>query len=552
LLAALAGLGGLAVSASSCAIVDAIGGSAAAECAETASCPDGGSRPDAPVALAGADQAVARGMVVSLDGSHSRPVAQLAFEWTLEAPGGSSAELVDAGSARPSFTADREGRYVATLVVGNEAGSASDSVTITATNNRPGVDAGADRKVYTGTMVVLDGSASDADGDSLTLQWSIVSAPPGSTAELEDPTTANPALVPDRDGIYSVQLVASDGGRESMPDVVEVTSYRPLTSLGYRVVDAEYSRSRDRLVTVSESPHQLHMYPVGGGEPVVVPFPDGTPRPTSVSVSPDGSHAAVGHDSAVTWVRLSDRTIRGSRSVGTVVFDIALADNEMAYVMPESGPDGRMYCLGLTGPVTRSTGGPFRIGTRAKASPIAPALYAVDGGLSSEYLMRFDITSPTANFLYDTLGASEPICGDLWMSEDGERIFTRCGKVFMATSSAKTDMTYAGTLDDGVPAEEVAFQHLDHSSLAGQVAAIPMAGMFQDPGLDTSLRFYDDESSDFLGSVPLTSFLIDGAVHAAHGRFLFFSKDGRKLIVIVRADESAGVDGGDAVAVYDL
>jgi hypothetical protein len=76
--------------------------------------------------------------------------------------------------------------------------------------------------------------------------------------------------------------------------------------------------------------------------------------------------------------------------------------------------------------------------------------------------------------------------------------------------------------------------------------------MFQDPGLDTSLRFYDDESSDFLGSVPLTSFLVDGVVHAAHGRFLFFSMDGRKLIVIMRADESAKIDGGDAVAVYDL
>jgi chitinase len=317
-------------------------------------------------------------------------------------------------------------------------------------------------------------------------------------------------------------------------------------------VDAEYSRSRDRLVTVSESPHQLHIHDAVGGGVEVVPFPGGTPRPTSVSVSPDGSHAAVGHDGRVTWVRLSNPTILGSRTIGTVVFDIALADNEMAYVTPGSGPDGSMYCLGRTGSVTRSTGGPFSIGTRAKASPIAPALYAVDGGPSSENLMRFDITSPTANFLYDTFGVGEPICGDLWMSEDGQRIFTRCGKAFIATSSPKTDMTYAGTLDDGVPEDVIRIQHLDHSSLAGQVATIPMAGMFQDPGLDTSLRFYEDESSDFLGSVPLTSFLVDGAVHAAHGRFLFFSMDGQKLIVIVRADESAKIDGGDAVAVYDL
>jgi hypothetical protein len=44
-------------------------------------------------------------------------------------------------------------------------------------------------------------------------------------------------------------------------------------------------------------------------------------------------------------------------------------------------------------------------------------------------------------------------------------------------------MTYAGSLDDGVREEVVRIEHLDHSSLAGQIAAIPLPGMFQDrPG----------------------------------------------------------------------
>jgi hypothetical protein len=103
-----------------------------------------------------------------------------------------------------------------------------------------------------------------------------------------------------------------------------------------------------------------------------------------------------------------------------------------------------------------------------------------------------------------------------------------------------------------VPEDVIRIQHLDHSSLADRVAAIPMVGLFQDPGLDTSMRFYDGETFAFQESVPLSSFLAGGAAHAAHGRFLFISADGAKLVVIVRADESAEVEGGDAVAVYDL
>jgi chitinase len=541
---------------SGCALIDAIGGLGQAECTETLEtegCDDDGQgEPGSPVAVAGPDQAVARGLVATLDGSHSRPTGQVTYAWTLEAPIGSSTELADATSARPSFTADREGQYVATLVVTSQGASASDSVTITAFNNRPGVDAGADRMTYTGTAVSLQGSASDADGDPLTLQWSIVSSPPGSTVALEDPTTTTPVLIPDRDGRYQVQLVASDGGRESMPDVVEVTSYHPVTSLGYRVVDAEYSRTLDRLVTISESPDQLHIHdPVNPVSEIVLPLPA---RPIAVSVSPDGTHAAVGYDARVSHVRLNNGTLLATRSISTAVADVVLTDNGMAYAMPEEGQVSRMYCLDLTnGNETLNTGGLLNPGSRGKASPSAPAIYVANRGVSPDDIVKFDITSRTAALLYDSIyHGNYDMCGDLWMADDGDRIFTRCGNVFRARANPETDIMYDGSLDDGVLDDVIRIQHLDHSSVAGRVVTIPMAGKFQDPGLDTSVRFYNDDALAFLDNLQLTSFLADGAALPAHGRFLFFSADGAKLFVVVRADESAEIPGGDALAAYDL
>ena len=62
-------------------------------------------------------------------------------------------------------------------------------------------------------------------------------------------------------------------------------------------------------------------------------------------------------------------------------------------------------------------------------------------------MKRFDITRGQATFLYDFpyLGEYET-CGNLWISEDGFRIFTGCGHVFRSSESEPEDMLYNGTL----------------------------------------------------------------------------------------------------------
>ena len=175
---------------------------------------------------------MARGDVVTLDGSGSSAAIDLTYAWTLTAPGGSAATLAAADSAGPSFTADRDGSYVATLVVA--AGgltSDEDSVTITAQDMAPTVSAGPDRATDTGVAVTMLGVASDPNDDPITYEWTIVSAPPGSEAALDDPTIVMPTLVTDEDGEYRLQVVASDGTLESSPDEARVVSYHPLAGL---------------------------------------------------------------------------------------------------------------------------------------------------------------------------------------------------------------------------------------------------------------------------------------------------------------------------------
>ena len=96
---------------------------------------------------------------------------------------------------------------------------------IPAPNTAPLANAGDDRTVGIGEIVVLDGSgSSDADGDVLTFDWRIAAAPAGSSATLSDSSAVMPSFVADRAGTFVVELIVNDGRADSAPDdVVFVT-----------------------------------------------------------------------------------------------------------------------------------------------------------------------------------------------------------------------------------------------------------------------------------------------------------------------------------------
>jgi hypothetical protein len=102
-------------------------------------------------------------------------------------------------------------------------------------NNPPIANAGPDQTVFVGDVVTLNGSASsDADGDSLTFNWSFVSRPDGSAAARFDPTAVNPTFVVDRAGSYTVRLIVNDGKVDSSADIVIVSTQnsRPVANAG--------------------------------------------------------------------------------------------------------------------------------------------------------------------------------------------------------------------------------------------------------------------------------------------------------------------------------
>lgn len=182
----------------------------------------------APMANAGDDATVDAGAPVMLDGSGSMDPDgdALTYAWVLAVPDGSMAVLADADMAMPSFNTDVVGAYIAELTVSDGEFSDSDSVTVNAVdpaqNQAPVADAGSDQAVDVGAAVVLDGTGSvDADEDMLTYSWTL-ETPMGSSAMLDDASSATPGFTADVAGIYAAILVVNDGAVDSTADEVVV------------------------------------------------------------------------------------------------------------------------------------------------------------------------------------------------------------------------------------------------------------------------------------------------------------------------------------------
>jgi alpha-tubulin suppressor-like RCC1 family protein len=190
----------------------------------------------APVANAGDDFSSVTATAVVLNGSDSYDPDgdRIAFEWTLvSTPPGSATSLDRSSVPNPSFTADEPGSYVFELVVDDGVRqSVPDRVTVmahSAGNAPPNSRAGPDQHALVGLVVTLDGSASvDPEGAAISLAWSFVAIPPGSSltdGDIVSPNTHSPQIVPDVPGTYLLQLEVNDGVLTDGDTVRVLTSY---------------------------------------------------------------------------------------------------------------------------------------------------------------------------------------------------------------------------------------------------------------------------------------------------------------------------------------
>ena len=149
------------------------------------------------------------------------------------------------------------------------------------------------------------------------------------------------------------------------------TAHAAAVNLNFQPVDAEFSTSLNRMVMVSAFPNQIHIYNPVTNADVAVTLPA---APNSVSVSPDGFFAAVGHFNLISYVNLSNGTVQRTYAVNVNVTDLILGPSAIFLLLAmfvgcqwsrvwlnwvaqfyeaASLPPSRLFTTHLTGPVFR-------------------------------------------------------------------------------------------------------------------------------------------------------------------------------------------------------
>ena len=415
------------------------------------------------------------------------------------------------------------------LITGNQPGNAA-----------PVAEAGDDQPLQTGTTGQLSGSASiDPDGGPLTYLWSLDAVPPGSTgATLTSPNLATSGFIPDVAGFYKLRLTVSDG-QASHHDTLTVMAWDTYINLVDRVVDAEYSKSLDRIIIVTNFANLYRYDPSNGFSIPLAILPH---LPTSVSVSPDGLFAVVGHDGFITHVDLSSLTVLATYPTSIDVGDIVHGGNGFAYATAGSGQAAAIYSYDLAnGTEQVSTGSPLYVPARIKLHPTEAALYGSDGGIN-----KYAIAGGSVTFVHE-LPQFSPffnLGNGLWIAEDGSRLFTDARPTYRTSQNAADDLFYNGMLamTNILIGQEV--ESLDHSTESGRVAALQAKENAIPPLIDPQreMHIFGDQ---YL--VPEAKIILpDFPQSTAHsfGRFTFFNNDGTRLYVITAPSVTLADDNG--------
>ena len=282
----------------------------------------------------------------------------VAYQWSIaSAPAGSSAKILLATTARPSFAPDVRGDYDLVVQVTDSLGLTSDMndptshfriTTQACGDNSPvvGSIAAVPGSVDVGSQVALSAKVTDQDSDpaptgicgltrSFTYAWALLEMPAGSAARLNNSAIKAPSFTPDLHGHYVVGLVVTDNlGRASQ----QLKQPFDTTACGDSIPTASASSSATSVVATASVPTgtsvQLHTF-VTDADNASYNGPDSA---GGGATTPVGGACAMALTYSYSWMLVSAPIGSAARlNNGTLANPSFVADVQGTYVLSVVG-----------------------------------------------------------------------------------------------------------------------------------------------------------------------------------------------------------------------
>lgn len=218
-----------------------------------------------------------------------------------------------------------------------------------------------------------------------------------------------------------------------------------LESIEGEVVDAEYCKANGLMAVAVKNPNRIYCYRPGQA----VQSLNLERTPIDIAISETGDQLAATFTNAdLSLIDAERMTIITDIAIGTHSPKVVLGGNGWAYLVPTIYESSYLKSVNLTTGQIVTHAEDMDGLTLLKKVPGKNLLYGSKPGWDPDGLFVFDISTGAANNLVDEYNMT---LSKLWLSEDGQHIFTGNGKVYQSP-----DYTNSGAMV-GTPVYEREF-----------------------------------------------------------------------------------------------
>jgi len=271
-----------------------------------------------------------------------------------------------------------------------------------------------------------------------------------------------------------------------------------------------------------------------------------------LSVSTSGNYIAVDNNGTASLIDVSQWRIQQSFTTGSTPSDVVIKDSSFIYSFPNTGGHVKVRCFDLNNNniMHLSTGNSISDESRAVYNPQLDAIYIADNGVNPDDIEKVDVSNGVASYLYDSPYHGDfYFSGDLWLSEDGSRIYTLSKNVFTASNTQASDMLFTGAFEVNIrPAlnqyrkdYDYYMKHAHHSLASGKVAVIlkDKYGPSNKPIIN-QVYFHNPVNFNHINSIDVSDYAEEDRKNGNYifspgsPEFCFFTGNSDQIVVITK------------------